>query len=89
MKRYSIQVSKPSDIDFRLSVLIFDTVRICRVVYKIAHGMSSVESSEHTAINIKGWKILDVKFADDNDLILAMSTDCEWRLKKTSKCQNY
>ena len=52
-------------------------VHIYKIVLTINHGMSTVESVEHAVLKTEGWTIQDVKFVDDCDLILAMSTKCE------------
>ncbi|KAL9128189.1 MAG: hypothetical protein Q9217_003089 [Psora testacea] len=57
-----------------------DQVCIFRITLVLSNGMSAVENVGHTTINVEGWKIQDIKFADDNDLILALSTDSESRL---------
>ena len=57
-------------------VLTEYAVCIFRIVATISHGTSNVESVEYASINTKGWELLDLKFADDNDLALAMLKDC-------------
>ena len=52
-------------------------VRIYKVLLEIKNGMSSTKSVEGAVIKTAGWDVRDVKFVDDHDLMLAVSTKCK------------
>ena len=52
-------------------------VRIYKILLEIKNGMSSTKSVEGAVIKTAGWDVRDVKFVDDYELMLAMSTKCK------------
>lgn len=52
-------------------------VRIYRILLRIKNGMSSTKSVEGAVIKTAGWEIRDVKFVDDDELMLAVSAKCK------------
>ena len=52
-------------------------VRIYKILLEIKNGMSSTKSVEAVVIETAGWEVRDVKFVDDDDLMLAVSTKCK------------
>ena len=48
-------------------------VRIYRVVLKIENGISSKEYVETAWIRTAGWEVKDIKFIDDEEVVLAVS----------------
>ena len=44
---------------------------------EIKNGISSTKSVEGAVIKTAGWEVRDVKFVDDNELMLAVSTNCK------------
>ena len=52
-------------------------VRIYRIVLGIKNGMSSTNSVEVAVIKTAGWEVKDVKFVDDDEMVLAVSTKCK------------
>ena len=44
---------------------------------EIKNGISSTKSVEGAVIKTAGWEVRDVKFVDDNELMLAVSTKCK------------
>lgn len=52
-------------------------MRIYRVVLEIKNGMSSTKSVEGAEIKTAGWEVRDVKFVDDDELVLAVSAQCK------------
>ena len=59
-------------------LLIRVLVRICRVLFKIENGMSSTHGVEYALIQTPTpiESIRDVKFVDDEALMIAFSNDC-------------
>lgn len=55
-------------------------VRIYRILLAIKNGMSSTKSVEGAVIKTAGWQVKDVKFVDDDELMLAVSTNSSSRL---------
>ena len=51
-------------------------VRIYKILLAIKNGMSSTRSVEGAVIKTAGWQVRDVKFVDDDEMILAVSTSC-------------
>ena len=52
-------------------------MHIYKILLGIKNGMSSTETVEGAVIRTDGWEVRDVKFVDDNELILAVSTKCK------------
>ena len=52
-------------------------VRIYKILLEIKNGISSTKSVEGAVIKTIGWEVRDVKFIDDNELMLAVSTKCK------------
>lgn len=52
-------------------------VRIYKIVLGIKNGMSSTKTVEGAVIKTAGWEVRDVKFVDDDELVLAVSAKCE------------
>ena len=52
-------------------------VRIFRIVLEIENGMSSTKSVEVAVIKTAGWEVKDVKFVDDDEIMLAVSAKCK------------
>ena len=52
-------------------------VRIYKILLEIKNGMSSTKSVEGAVIKTAGWDVRDVKFVDDYELMLAVSTKCK------------
>lgn len=52
-------------------------VRIYRIVLEIKNGMSSTKSVEGAVIKTASWEFRDVKFVDDDELVLAVSAECK------------
>ncbi|KAL9064521.1 MAG: hypothetical protein Q9161_008828 [Pseudevernia consocians] len=52
-------------------------VRIYRIVLGVKNGMSSTKSVEGAVIKTAGWEVRDVKFVDDDELMLAVSAKCK------------
>ena len=52
-------------------------VHIFKILLEISNGMSSTKSLESAVIKTAGWEVRDVKFIDDDELMLAVSTDCK------------
>lgn len=52
-------------------------VRIYRIVLEIKNGMSSTKSVEGAVIKTASWEFRDVKFVDDDELVLAVSAKCK------------
>ena len=50
-------------------------MRIYRLVLEIRNGMSSTKSVECAVIETAGWEVRDVKFIDDDELVLAVSAN--------------
>ena len=48
-------------------------VRIYRIVLGIKNGISSTKSAEVAVIKTAGWEVRDVKFVDDDEVMLAVS----------------
>lgn len=49
------------------------TVRITRIEFKIENGISSTQNVEYASIRAHSGKIEDLKFIDDEKLMLAIS----------------
>ena len=52
-------------------------MRIYRIVLLIKNGMSSTKSVAGAVIKTAGWEVRDVKFVDDDELVLAVSANCK------------
>lgn len=52
-------------------------VRIYRIVLGIKNGMSSTKSVEIAVIRTASWEVKDVKFVDDDEIVLAVSAKCK------------
>lgn len=52
-------------------------VRIYRILLGIKNGTSSTKSLECAVIKTAGWEVRDVKFVDDDELVLAVSAQCK------------
>lgn len=52
-------------------------VRICRIKLKIENGMSSSQTVEYASIVSQLGNIQDLKFVDDEKLMLVMSQECK------------
>lgn len=52
-------------------------VQIYRIVFRIDNGMSTIENTECASLRLGGWDLMDIKFVDDKDMILAMSSNCK------------
>ena len=52
-------------------------VHIYKILLEIKNGISSTKSVEGAVIKTTGWEVRDVKFIDDNELMLAVSTKCK------------
>ena len=52
-------------------------MRIYRIVLGVKNGMSSTKSVEGAVIKTAGWVVRDVKFVDDDELMLAVSAKCK------------
>ena len=52
-------------------------MRIYKILLEIKNGISSTKSVECAVIKTAGWQVRDVKFVDDNELMLAVSTKCK------------
>ena len=52
-------------------------MRIYKILLDIKNGISSTKSVEGAVIKTAGWQVRDVKFVDDNELMLAVSTNCK------------
>lgn len=52
-------------------------MRIYKILLNIRNGMSSTKSVEGAVIKTAGWEVRDVKFVDDTELMLAVSTNCK------------
>ena len=52
-------------------------VHIYKILLEIKNGISSTQSVEGAVIKTAGWEVRDVKFVDDNELMLAVSTKCK------------
>lgn len=48
-------------------------MHIYRLVLEIKNGMSTTKSVERATIKTAGWEVRDVKFIDDEELVLAVS----------------
>ncbi|KAL9132465.1 MAG: hypothetical protein Q9175_006363 [Cornicularia normoerica] len=55
-------------------------VRIYRIVLEIKNGMSSTKIMQGAVIKTAGWEVKDVKFVDDDELVLAVSAKSSSRL---------
>lgn len=55
-------------------------VRIYRIVLEIKNGMSSTKSVEGAVIKTASWEFRDVKFVDDDELVLAVSAESSSQL---------
>lgn len=55
-------------------------VRIYKIVLGIKNGMSSTKTVEGAVIKTAGWEVRDVKFVDDDELVLAVSAKYSSRL---------
>lgn len=65
-------------------ILGFDTnnraVRLFRVTLKVENGMSNTESVQYAHIHPATGKVQDVKFVDDQNIILAVVGECQYPL---------
>ena len=52
-------------------------MRIYRIVLGVKNGISSAKSVEGAVIKTAGWDVKDVKFVDDDELMLAVSAKCK------------
>lgn len=52
-------------------------VRVYKILLEIQNGISSTKSVESAMIETAGWEVRDVKFVDDDELVLAVSTKCK------------
>ena len=52
-------------------------MHIYKIPLEIKNGISSTKSVEDAVIKTAGWEVRDVKFVDDNELMLAVSTKCK------------
>ena len=52
-------------------------VHIYKILLDIKNGISSTKSVESAVIKTAGWEVRDVKFVDDNEFMLAVSTKCK------------
>lgn len=52
------------------------SVQIYRIVLQIENGMSTTTRVECASLQIVGLDVKDIKFVDDDDLILAVSDGC-------------
>lgn len=52
-------------------------VRIYRNALEIKNGVSSTKTMKGAVIETAGWEVKDVKFIDDEELLLAVSANCE------------
>lgn len=48
-----------------------------RVDFKIENGLSTSESTKSAQIRLEGWRLRDLRFADDTELVLAVSNKCK------------
>lgn len=48
-------------------------MRIYKILLGIKNGMSSTKSVECAVVKTAGWEVRDVKFVDDDELLLAVS----------------
>lgn len=55
-------------------------VRIYKILLGIKNGMSSTKSVECAVVKTAGWEVRDVKFVDDDELLLAVSAQTSARL---------
>ncbi len=69
--------SNPEVRDRRISrvkhMLITRPVRVYRITIEIENGMSSTKRVEYAFIGTSRWAIKDVKFVDDDELVIAAS----------------
>ena len=52
-------------------------VHIYRVLMGIKNGVSSTKSVEGAVIKTAGWEVRDVRFVDDDEMMLAVSAKCK------------
>ena len=52
-------------------------VQIYRIAFRNEHGMSTTKGIKCASIRTDGWIVNDIKFIDDEDIILAMSNNCK------------
>ena len=52
-------------------------MHIYKILLEIKNGISSTKSVEGAVIKTAGWEVRDVKFVDDKELVLAVSTKCK------------
>lgn len=52
-------------------------VHIYKIMLETQNGISSTKSVEGAMIETAGWEVRDVKFVDDDELVLAVSTKCK------------
>ena len=57
--------------------MLSQAVCIYKILLEIKNGMSSTKSIEGAVIKTAGWEVRDVKFVDDDELVLAVSTKCK------------
>ena len=72
-------VSSRANFTLGVFLLMQALVRIYRVVFKIESGMSSTIVVEHALIEtpVPIESVRDVKFVDDEALMIAFSDDCQ------------
>lgn len=54
-------------------------VRIYRILVETVNGMSTTKHVEHAFIRTAGWEIADLKFIDDEELVVAMTDQSKKR----------
>ena len=59
----------------RITSLTPYSVWIYRVTMQIENGMSSTKAVERAALRTEDWLVKDLKFVDDEDVILAVSNE--------------
>ena len=52
-------------------------VRVYKIVLEIENGMSTTTSVEIASVRLAGFEVKDVKFIDDDEIVLATSDECK------------
>lgn len=53
-------------------------VRIYKISFQIEKGMSAVKGLEYASLRTNGWDVKDIKFVDDENVMLALSNRSEF-----------
>ena len=78
-------IEEPQDIDRVClyvaggSMLGKSVVEIHRIAFHSENGMSTTQGIECASMRTHGWSVNDIKFIDDEDIMLAMSNDCKYQ----------